>query len=188
MPAQGLVKSTHRDIKTLTIKSGNNSSSYSISVDSNGTITFNNGDSSGNFPMSTSTDAEDNPLKNQDFIPCSIEFEPVGQSFYLIVDNPSSSYTFTLADEFGLTSKVSTSLNSKKLANINVTNKDKKALTNGMELEQDTNSSYATIYFTPALYTYWFEDSNDMIQNNYYVKGSDGTTTTKSFIFTIKDG
>ncbi|MBO4857761.1 MAG: hypothetical protein J5527_04545 [Treponema sp.] len=185
MPAAGLVKSTHRDLKILTLQAGNITTTYNIACDNNGNITFSG--TSVNYPMPASTVSEDNPFTNEDFIPCNIEFVTTGQAFYLIFDNPSSSYSFTLADEFGLTSKVSTSLNTKKLADINVTNKNKAALTNGMQLEQDNNSSYATINFTPSLNTYWFEDSNNMVQNNYYVKEGD-KTVTKNFIFKIKDG
>lgn len=186
MPSQGLLSGIHRDITKLVIsttgdKKENEAFEYIYPVQinmnsentedpTNGTFSF--GQSSSSSPELTQEDPTITALiNNTKIIPSSATFEQKGQPVYLKLNHKLSdediTYTFTLKDNYGLTNKVEANVQSKRLSDIYVTNKESILLNGGEEIEQDEGSSFATINFIPALTSFWFSDENNMIQNKY---------------------
>ncbi|WP_149554309.1 hypothetical protein [Treponema pectinovorum] len=141
MPEKSILKSIHRDIEVVTI---NNAISSDISINnSDGTFVFSNA----SFKLG-------NPISSLSLEKCSQEFIEHGQPAYFetgdLVSSENKSYTITIKDSAGLSSVVTTSVQSVKLGQVTVTDKNGAEVLTNSELNQDEDSSYATLTIIPS--------------------------------------
>lgn len=147
MPDKLLLKGIHQDIYSISISKSSAGSSAgeiqsSIEIEDDGSFSFENDEF---FKIGN---------KSADYTPSSVSFVEKGQPAYFITDDALSdqntTYTITLKDKAGLSSSVQANVYSTKLGDVSILNSVGQEISSGDELEQDTDSSYATLILKPA--------------------------------------
>ena len=147
MPDKLLLKGIHQDISSISISKSSAGSSAgeiqsSIEIEDDGSFSFENDE----FFKIGNTSA--------DYTPSSVLFVEKGQPAYFItrdaLSDQNTTYTITLKDKAGLSSSVQANVYSTKLGDVSILNSVGQKISSGDELEQDTDSSYATLILKPA--------------------------------------
>lgn len=142
-----LLKGIHQDISSISISKSSAGSSAgeiqsSIEIEDDGSFSFENDE----FFKIGNTSA--------DYTPSSVLFVEKGQPAYFItrdaLSDQNTTYTITLKDKAGLSSSVQANVYSTKLGDVSILNSVGQKISSGDELEQDTDSSYATLILKPA--------------------------------------
>ena len=143
MPSAGMLSGTHKDIKTLSIEN-------SISKVKTETAVQINDD--GTFSLPESSFELGGP--DSSLVPSGSDFYEAGQPVIFrtkdAFSDVNTEYIITLSDSGGLFSKVSTSVYTVKLKDVIITDSFQNEIQSGDKISQDEDSSYATLFFTPA--------------------------------------
>lgn len=197
MPSVGLLSGVHKDIKTITVeKTSENSSAsewkkeFNLSINADGT--FNITDANDKFVNlssrfmsgAESSDVDTYLTEELEFESTASSFEHKGQPVYLLTEDERNDedyiYTFTLTDNYGLQSSVETNVNSVRLYPLSVVDQNGNSIIDNTVIEQDENSSYATVKIIPAQTTWWYEKKNSKVKEIvnsivWYENETDGT-------------